>query len=272
MTVQTSIEELRESAKHIKAVFFDIDDTLRLKNEEYLPESAKEAFKRLKEKGIITGIASGRAYYGIVQEVLDLGADYYVTINGQYVSTPTHEEIYSNPIPPEIVEKLVKWTKQEDIQYVALGSNSVAISKWDTFGREALPIVYGDLHEDDQFYKKHPIYQMLTIADPDKTITLPDDLVQHVRLVKWHPNSDDIIPMNGSKANGIEQVLKKLNLTSENICVFGDELNDTEMFQYAGLSIAMGNANPKIKELADFVTKSVREDGILYALELLGII
>ena len=59
-------------AKKIKIVFFDIDDTLRVKKTGYIPESIKAVFKGLKEKGILTGIATGRGYYGVVEEILDL--------------------------------------------------------------------------------------------------------------------------------------------------------------------------------------------------------
>lgn len=48
-------------AKKIKAVFFDIDDTLRVKDTGYMPPSILKVFKALKDKGIVVGIASGRA-------------------------------------------------------------------------------------------------------------------------------------------------------------------------------------------------------------------
>ena len=54
--------------------------------------------------------------------------------------------------------------------------------------------------------------------------------------------------------------------------MFGDGPNDMEIFDYVGLKIAMGNAVPELKEKADFVTKTVEEDGILYALEKLGLV
>ena len=66
--------------------------------------------------------------------------------------------------------------------------------------------------------------------------------------------------------------MEHLGLKPENVMVFGDELNDLELFDYAGISIAMGISHEKIKAKADFVTKKVEEDGIFYALEELGMI
>ncbi|MCW1085568.1 HAD hydrolase family protein, partial [Streptococcus anginosus] len=75
-----------------------------------------------------------------------------------------------------------------------------------------------------------------------------------------------------SKALGVSKVVEHLGLKPENILVFGDELNDLELFDYAGLAVAMGVSHPEAQKKADFITKKVEEDGILYALEELGLI
>ena len=98
-------------AKKTKIVFFDIDDTLRVKLTGYMPESIKYVFRNLKEKGIMTGIATGRALYGVVPEIRDLHPDFFVTINGTYVVDNKESEIFSDPLPRELVEKYVNWAK-----------------------------------------------------------------------------------------------------------------------------------------------------------------
>ena len=77
--------KLRYKAKKVKIVFFDIDDTLRAKETGLIPESVKEVFHQLKEKGIRTGIATGRGIFGVVPEIMDLKPDFLVTLNGAYI-------------------------------------------------------------------------------------------------------------------------------------------------------------------------------------------
>lgn len=84
-------------------VFFDIDDTLRVKDTGYMPESIQRVFKALKAKGILVGIASGRARYGVPQEVQDLHADYCVKLNGAYVKDDAKTIIFQAPIPADVV-------------------------------------------------------------------------------------------------------------------------------------------------------------------------
>ena len=116
-------------AKKTKIVFFDIDDTLRVKVTGYMPESIKYVFKSLKEKGIMTGIATGRALYGIVPEIRDLNPDYFVTINGTYVVDKKEAEIVSDPLPRDLVEKYVNWAKSEGIEYGFTGKDKPVVSK-----------------------------------------------------------------------------------------------------------------------------------------------
>ncbi len=61
--------KLKYKAKKIKIVFFDIDDTLRIKDTGYMPDSIKKVFESLKEKDILTGIASGRAFLVLFQKL-----------------------------------------------------------------------------------------------------------------------------------------------------------------------------------------------------------
>lgn len=62
-------------------------------------------------------------------------------------------------------------------------------------------------------------------------------------------------------------IAQNLGIKTENIIAFGDETNDIEMLTAAGTGIAMGNANDSVKAIADFVTKTNDDDGIVYALE-----
>ena len=116
-------------AKKIKIVFFDIDDTLRVKKTGYIPESIKAVFKGLKEKGILTGIATGRGYYGVVEEILDLEPDYFVTINGTYVINRKGEEIYNQPLAREVTEAFVAWCKEIGIAWGFAGKDKPVVSE-----------------------------------------------------------------------------------------------------------------------------------------------
>ena len=58
-----------------------------------------------------------------------------------------------------------------------------------------------------------------------------------------------------------------LNIKPEEVMAIGDQENDIAMLEYAGMGVAMDNAIPSVKEVANFVTKTNLEDGVAYAIE-----
>ena len=181
-------------------------------------------------------------------------------------------EIYTDALPIDVIEKYLNWCHEAGIEFGFAGGQKPAVSKRIDLVDQAISPVYGQIEVDPDFYKHSPVYHMWTFEDQGDALQLSAELLKDVRLVRWHPNSSDVIKNGISKASGVAHVLENLGLKAENVLVFGDGPNDMELFDYAGLSVAMGNGDEALKAKADFVTKTVEEDGILYALEELGLV
>jgi len=264
--------KLRYKAKKIKIIFFDIDDTLRNSKTGFIPSTIPTAFKQLRDKGILTGIATGRGIFGVVPELKALKPDFFVTLNGAYIEDKKGNVIYSNKIAKDKVEEYITWTKEIGIDYGLVGSHAAKLSRRTEMISQAIDPIYPNLEVDPDFYQKEDIYQMWTFEDQGDDLILPDTLVSTLRMVRWHEHSSDVVPISGSKAAGVAKVVEQLCLKPENVMVFGDGLNDLELFDYAGISVAMGVSHEKIKEKADYITKTLEEDGIFDALEGFGMV
>ena len=264
--------KLRYKAKKIKIIFFDIDDTLRNSKTGFVPSTIPTAFKQLRDKGILTGIATGRGIFGVVPEIKALKPDFFVTLNGAYIEDKKGNVIYSNKIAKDKVEEYITWTKEIGIDYGLVGSHAAKLSRRTEMISQAIDPIYPNLEVDPDFYQKEDIYQMWTFEDQGDDLILPDTLASTLRMVRWHEHSSDVVPISGSKAAGVAKVVEQLCLKPENVMVFGDGLNDLELFDYAGISVAMGVSHEKIKEKADYITKTLEEDGIFDALEGFGMV
>ena len=264
--------KLRYKAKKIKIVFFDIDDTLRNSKTGFIPTSIPTVFQQLREKGILTGIATGRGIFGVVPEIRDLKPDFFVTLNGAYIEDKKGNVIYSNKIAKDKVEEYITWTKEVGIDYGLVGSHAAKLSRRTEMISQAIDPIYPDLEVNPDFYQKEDIYQMWTFEDQGDDLVLPESLASTLRMVRWHEHSSDVVPISGSKAAGVAKVVDQLGFKPENVMVFGDGLNDLELFDYAGISVAMGVSHDKIKEKADYITKTLEEDGIFNALEGFGMV
>ena len=264
--------KLRYKAKKIKIIFFDIDDTLRNSKTGFIPSTIPTVFQQLREKGILTGIATGRGIFGVVPEIKALKPDFFVTLNGAYIEDKKGNVIYSNKIAKDKVEEYIAWTKEVGIDYGLVGSHAAKLSRRTEMISQAIDPIYPNLEVDRDFYQNEDIYQMWTFEEQGDDLTLPDSLASTLRMVRWHEHSSDVVPISGSKAAGVAKVVDQLGLKPENVMVFGDGLNDLELFDYAGISVAMGVSHDKIKEKADYITKTLEEDGIFDALEGFGMV
>ena len=179
--------KLKYKAKKIKIVFFDIDDTLRVKDTGYIPDSIKTVFKQLKEKRILTGIASGRGIFGVVPELKALQPDFFVTLNGSYMEDKAGKVIAQTPIDRNLVETYIAWTKEVGIDFGLVGSHEAALSTRTPLIDEAIDIVYPNLPIQPDFYQDHNIYQMWTFEDVGDSLQLPKELEEHLRCSsnKW---------------------------------------------------------------------------------------
>ena len=264
--------KLRYKAKKIKVIFFDIDDTLRNSKTGFIPSTIPTVFQQLRDRGILTGIATGRGIFGVVPEIKALKPDFFVTLNGAYIEDKKGSVLYSHKIARDKVEEYIAWTKEVGIDYGLVGSHEAKLSRRTEMISQAIDPIYPDLDVDPDFYQKEDIYQMWTFEDQGDDLTLPESLASTLRMVRWHEHSSDVVSISGSKAAGVAKVVDQLGLKPENVMVFGDGLNDSELFDYAGISVAMGISHDNIKEKADYITKTLEENGIFDALEGFGMV
>ncbi|MTH55770.1 Cof-type HAD-IIB family hydrolase [Bacillus mangrovi] len=252
-----------------KVVFFDIDGTL-LDHEKKVPASARQAIEELRKAGHHVAIATGRAPFMFKDLREDLGIDSFVSFNGQYVVFEG-EVIYKNPLKTETLEKVLQASEQTKHPLVFMNHETMMATEKDhPMIRESMgSLKFHHPEVNPSFFTESEIYQTLLFCrdGEEESYRKYEDL----NFIRWHECATDILPMGGSKAEGIKKLVERLPFEREDIYAFGDELNDLEMIEYAGTGVAMGNANQKVKDIADFITKPVNEDGILFAVRELGL-
>ena len=75
-----------------------------------------------------------------------------------------------------------------------------------------------------------------------------------------------------TKQLGIDKILEHFGLPLETSMSFGDAGNDIPMIKHAAIGVAMGNASDQVKEIADYVTDTVDDDGVYKALKHFGVL
>ncbi|HHU56073.1 MAG TPA: Cof-type HAD-IIB family hydrolase [Acholeplasmataceae bacterium] len=250
-----------------KLFLFDVDGTLFDNANKCIRPLTVKALKKLYEKGHEIVIATGRAYFMLeaLDEIKPL-ISHYILINGQHVIA-NGKVIYEDTISKEALDNLVSSLRELDIVYGFEGAHSEAISAIneevkDTFEELDLnlPPKNKDYHEEEK------VHQMWCFCSPEQ-VKILEAKNPEFAFLKWLSAGYDIIKKGQSKGKGLMKLLKHLNKTTDDVVAFGDGDNDIEMLETAGLGIAMGNATEDLKRVSDYITKSVGEDGIYYALK-----
>ena len=116
-----------------------------------------------------------------------------------------------------------------------------------------------------------PVNKLLICGDPKTLETMIEPLRKQyhglLNIYLSEPFSLEIMPKNIDKAQSLQKLLNSIGLTANEMICCGDGFNDLSMIEYAGLGVAMENAQPIIKETADFITRSNDEDGVLHVID-----
>ena len=110
--------------------------------------------------------------------------------------------------------------------------------------------------------------KILCMSSPDKINFLKDNIkASDLNIYPSKPTYLEIMPTKASKTSAINCLQKKFNVDKSEIIAMGDNYNDIDMLEYAGLGIAMGNAPDDVKKYANDVTLTNDEDGVAIALK-----
>lgn len=254
----------------IKAIFFDIDGTLLYGNKG-VPSKEIEDLRKLKKKGIKIVVCTGRAIGEVEPLHLDeYDFDAYIALNGQTIFDASYNLIYENLFDKDDLKKLINIFNSKDIVVGLSGEDGLYVNYVDDKlikENGVLNIVVPRIDT----YHNEKIYQALAYCDDAYKEKIKKELVNS-KVTYWNDFGIDIFNKNGGKDKGILEYIKMFDITIDETMAFGDSENDKEMLKMVSIGVAMGNGTEELKEVSDFVTKDLYEDGIDYALRKYGVL
>lgn len=253
----------------MKAVFFDVDGTLVSFDTHTVPESAKIAIKRMREKGIKAFVATGRAR-SMLKVLDDIEFDGFITYNGGCCENAAGDEIFSMPIPVEQLQRLNRRLEREGFAVSYMRRDGMYVNDLlepvinvANHVNVAPPVV---MHPNEIIQK--PVYQLCIYLEDDERVNsiLQEELAGCIsnRWISWFA---DVNRAGVTKQLGIDKIIEHYSIGIEDTMSFGDAANDIPMIKHAAVGVAMGNASDSVKAVADYITATVDDDGIYKALK-----
>ena len=244
-----------------KILVLDIDGTLTNSKKEITPRT-RAALKKAQEKGVKIVLASGRPTYGIMPVAKQLELEEYGEVIYQKTLPADMPALlydmsreYKTNIMTYLEETVI--TPKKDDQYVELESR---INKMEV--REV---------EDFKSFVNFPVTKCLMVEDGEYLAEVEKKvkarLGDTLSVLRSEPFFLEIMPKNIDKAYSLGKLLEHLGMEREQMIACGDGFNDRSMIEFAGLGVAMANAQEPVKAAADHVTVSNDEDGVAVVVE-----
>jgi len=252
--------------KNIKMIVTDLDGTL-LQTDKTISEYTKSVFIRCRENGIKTVFATARGGSGerLVPSHL---VDGKIRMNGA-IAKIDNKIVYECQIPYMLVRPLLIACDKRGLKVVA----------------ESCDEHYSIHHVNEHMYKsrnnahqklvdisKHAIdsekIYMTDLTDDDEAFILtqlPDEL--YFLMAREGNGFGMIMHKNATKAKAVAALANIWGIEKDEIVAFGDDLNDIPMLEFVGVSVAMGNALDKVKNIASLVCDTNDNDGVAKWLE-----
>lgn len=264
----------------IKLIALDMDGTL-LSEKKELMQPQIDAIHKAVAAGVTVVLCTGRPLVGVKPYVQQLGfdtEDEYIIVNNGCSTHLTRDW------------SLIDWEEltSQDIAYLDGFTNSdqVQISLFDEEDYFVLAEKANDMVDLDARLVgmtpqsidlkeaqsgRHRFFEAMFVGEKEAIDAFEnqhnDTLSKDYTTVRSQDYLLEILPNGASKASGLKKLADRLGILPEEIMAMGDANNDLEMIEFAGLGIAMGNANEQVKAIAQDITDTNENNGVAKAIE-----
>lgn len=279
-----------------RIIFLDVDGTI-LEHGSHVAPSTGPAVRAARAAGHLVYLSTGRSASDIHPRVAEIGFDGAVTNSGALV-TAGNEVVVDRPLSAEATDRMLTALRRRGIRYFlqsrdgVYASDDMAELMRDYGAALDARIAAGqEVRPEDSLVglaqRTFPSVDEADLSRVDKAVFVSDheegidelraDLGDEFLIVPGSMplpggSNGEISERETTKGSAIELLLAHLGIDAADAVAVGDSWNDVEMFEVCGVAVAMGNAQPELKALADFVTTDVLDDGVANAFRRLGLI
>ena len=267
----------------IKMIALDMDGTC-LNEKGEMTKETKASIESVGEKGILVVIATGRPLSGLSEEVMSLkNIGYIITLNGARVyKNEDKTTVFKQGISKDSLKEIEKILEQQDVLVDAFIENKGYCSRthYETteknikdksflnyyhFTRRPLEDLWKFINSQEESVEKINLF----FNDLGRKEKLKNKLegIDKVKISSGLENNLEVNDAMVDKGNALKRLTAMLDINMAEVLACGDSGNDMEMLRQVGISVVMENAKDEVKEIADFITLSNKENGVAYALK-----
>lgn len=256
----------------IRLIVSDLDGTLLSADHTLHPE-VKHAVDRYRAAGGAFTIATGRPSLTVRTVADELGIDIpLILCNGSVIAD--HSGIlHMVPLALEELLPVIRDADREDIAVLLFEEDQISvlrrsptIEKYEH--KEKISCGLADLS--DARWQQASLQKVLFIGDMDKirSVWSAYEPTYRQSYAAFQSENDylEVVPGNQSKGEAMKRLALQMNIDLSQVMAIGNQLNDLDMLEHAGIGVAVNNSNPLLKEKADYVCSHSYGQGVAEAI------
>ena len=244
----------------------DLDKTL-LQKDGSIPDETVGRLRELRSEGVHLALCTGRVRASAEHYAETIGGASVVCFNGSVIRTEDGK-IRESEIPAETVKKVLDFCYENDVYVQFYRGDTIFVDHHTPELDTDLDIHFTDYVEwgDLRLTDIEPSPKMVALEMSDKV----DDIIVKMRdeFPQLTMNNSsryviEIMPKGIDKGYGLSVVAEGLGIDRKDVVAVGDSMNDLAMVEWAGVGVAVANADDRLKTAADIVTKEPMSLGVL---------
>jgi Cof subfamily protein (haloacid dehalogenase superfamily) len=258
-------------AAKIRLIVFDVDGTL-IDDNKALSLKTISVLHEMQQRGVAISFATGKTLPSVEELVKTLNIKVPIILsNGALIQRPNRELVFSEFLPGDVVSELLEASESCGADLVVYSPDHI-FAKEETTNTDQMKINYKEgieaigawvaIQAHFSLICKVIFVNRLDIPLINRLkADLQAKLEGRVTFSMPTQNSIEVMPFGVSKKTGLVRLVEVLHLSVEEVMVFGDQMNDIDIIEHAGVGVAVGNAVSEVKAIADYVVGSNNEDG-----------
>lgn len=272
----------KEKLRQIKLIIFDLDGTL-LNDEGFVGEETVKLVKQLRQTGVQFSFATGRLQSAIVDYAAQLEIkNPLVSLDGALIqSFPEQQTIFESFVPKKYVEKVLDFADRMLLKVALCHDEAIYYDEYNS----AIPYMldkFGARFREVESYSQYTdrVLEIVVAGEQNDAIkyikgklSFPYGFGLNLSYYKSHSHRGiyylEVRKKGTSKGDGFKRLARYLKINIADCAVIGDWYNDRSLFETGALKIAVANAVPEIKNMAQYITQRTNnEDAVSEFLEM----
>ena len=250
-------------------ITIDVDGTL-VNGEKEISEYTLKTLREVQKKGVKVTLATGRNYNAAhpFAEALEVDAPLILNNGARVQEALSGKIIAAHNLPLRDARRALTLANEMELHVDLHVNGKIYIEKISKDAIDSMKkdnvtaLVVGDLLD---FIQEDP-NKLLIIGEPERLEefkrTYDERWHDPPMLIKSEPDYLEVLGPGVSKGRALKKVTEYMNIPLNKVIAFGDNPNDLDMIETAGLGVAMGNAHPDLKKVADLIADTNENDGV----------